>query len=332
MAGISLLTRCQIGKETTSGTAVASTSILRFENGFLDDQREVVHVPENVGYLSKVNRTNTPKLLGNLNMSGTATFEQICYVLESSIKTVSAESDGIGSGKIRTYPAETTAANTIATYTLEGGDNQQAYEMEYAFAKSWTLSGAGGNSLQLSADWYGRQVQKTTFTAGLSLPSVDEINFGEGKLFIDSVSGTMGTTQINNTWLDFSLKYNSGFQEQFTGTGQKYFSHIEHTGPEITLDLTLEHDTNSVSLFDAFQEETPYQVRMLFEGPALTTAGTTYSKKTLRIDLVGKVEKWGTPKNDNGVNTIPVTLRCAYDGTCAKFFEMVVVNQLATLP
>lgn len=332
MAGISLLTRCQIGKETTAGTAVAATSILRFENGFLDDQREVVHVSENVGYLSKVNRTNTPKLLGNLSMSGAATFEQICYVLESSIKTVSASADGSGSGKVRTYPAETTAANTIVTYTLEGGDNQQAYEMEHAFAKSWTLSGAGGNSLQLSADWFGRQIQKATFTGSLSLPSVDEINFGEGKLFIDGVSGTMGATQVSNTWLDFSLKYNSGLQEQFTGTGQKYFSHIEHTGPEITLDLTLEHDANAVSLFDAFQAETPYQVRLLFEGPALTTAGTTYSKKTLRIDLVGKVEKWGTPKDANGVNTVPVTLRCAYDGTCAKFFEMVVVNQLASLP
>lgn len=332
MAGITLLSRCQIGKETTAGTAVAATSILRFENGYLDDQREVVHVSENVGYLSKVNRTNTPKLLGSFNMNGVATFEQICYVLESSIKTVSPANDGSGSGKIRTYTGETTAANTTATYTLEGGDNQQAYEMEHAFAKSWTLSGAGANSLQLSGDWYGRQIQKATFTSSLSLPSVDEINFGEGKLYIDGVSGTMGATQVTNTWLDFSLKYTSGLQERFTGNGNKYFGTVEHVGPEITLDLTLEHDTNAVSLFDAFQSETPYQIRMLFEGPALTTAGTTYSKKTLRIDLVGKVEKWGTPKDDNGVSTIPVTFRAAYDGTCAKFFEMVVVNQLASLP
>jgi len=332
MSGITLLSRCQIGKETTSGTAVAATSILRFENAYLDDQRELVHVPENVGYLSKVNRTNTPKYLGGFSMNGTATFEQICYVMEASIKAVSPTSDGTGSGKIRTYDGETTAANTIATYTLEGGDNQQAYEMEYAFVKSWTLSGAGGNSLQLSADWTGRQVQKTTYTPSLSLPSVDEINFGEGKLFIDEVTGTMGTTQVNNTWLDFSLKYTSGLQERFTGDGNKYFRTVEHVGPEVTLDLTLEHDTNSVTLFDAFQSEKAYQVRLLFEGPTLTTSGTTYSKKTLRIDLVGKVEKWGAPKDDNGISTIPITFRATYDGTCAKFFQVVNVNELGALP
>lgn len=331
MAGITLLTRCQIGKETTAGTAVASTNIMRFESGFLDDQREVQHVPENIGYLSKVNRTNTPKFLGYYSMKGIATFEQFPYFLESSIKTATPVQDGSGSGYIYTYTGETTAANTIATYTLEGGDNQQAYEMEYAFAKTWTLSGAGGAGLDLSGDWYGRQVQKTTFTGSLSLPSVDEINFGEGKLYIDTVGGTMGTTQVTNTWLDFSLKYDSGVKEQFTGSGEKYFSHVEHAGPEITLDITLEHDTNSVSLFDALQAETPYQIRMLFEGPALTTAGTSYTYKTLKIDLVGKVEKWGTPTSKDGVNAIPITFRAAYDGTCAKFFEMVVVNELSSL-
>lgn len=331
MAGITLLTRLQRGKETTSGTAVAATNIMRFESGFLEDQRTVEHVPENVGYLSKVNRTNTPKLLGYYSMKGIATFEQLPYLLESSVKAVTPAQDGTGSGYIYTYTGETTAANTITTCTLEGGDNQQAFKMEYSFAKTWTLSGAGGAGLDLSCDWYGRQVQKTTFTSPLSLPSVDEINFGEGKLYIDTVSGTMGATQITNTWLDFSLKYDSGIKEQFTGSGERYFSHLEHVGPEITLDITLEHDTNSVSLFDAFQAETPYQIRMLFEGPALTTAGTLYAYKTLKIDLVGKVEKWGSPTSKDGVNTVPITFRAAYDGTCAKFFEMVVVNQLSSL-
>lgn len=331
MSGVKLLTKCQIGKETTAGTAVASTNILRFESGFLDDQREVVHVNENVGYLSKVNRTNTPKILAGITLNGEATVEQIPYVLEASIKTATPSQDGSGSGYIYTYTGETTAANTTTKYTLEAGDNQQAYEMEYGFVKSWTLSGAGANSLQLSSDWVGRQVTKTDFTGSISLPAVDELNFSEGKLYIDSVSGTMGTTQISNSWLDFSLKFDSGIRERFTGTGEKYFSHLEHVGPEITLDLTLEHDTNAVSLFDAFQAETPYQIRMLFEGPALGTAGTTYTYKTLRIDLVAKIEKWGTPTDSDGVNAIPVTFRCAYDGTSAKFFEIVAVNELASL-
>jgi hypothetical protein len=304
---------------------------MRFENGYLEDQREVQHVPENVGYISKTNRTNTPKLLAYCTMSGVATFEQFPYIAEASIKLETPAQDGSGSGYIYEYGAPTTSVNTTQTYTLEGGDNQQAYEMEYSFCKSWTLSGAGANSLQVSSEWFGRRVQKANFTGAISLPAVDEINFSEGKLYIDAVSGTMGTTQVIGTWLDFSLKYDSGLKEQFTGDGNKYFNHTESTGPEVTLDITVEHDSDAVSLFDDFQAETARQVRMLFQGPALTTAGTTYTYKTLQIDLVGKVEKWGTPQDKDGVSTIPITFRGAYDGTSAKFFDVTVVNELSSL-
>jgi hypothetical protein len=39
-----LLTKTQIGRETTAGIAVAADHVLRVPAAFLDDQREIEHV------------------------------------------------------------------------------------------------------------------------------------------------------------------------------------------------------------------------------------------------------------------------------------------------
>lgn len=330
--GVILLSKIQIGGETTAGSAVAADVIFRGETSFLDDQREVMMVDENIGYLSKVDRVITPKLLGYATIPFTMNFEQVGHVLCAGVeKVVTGVTDTGGSGKIYTYNMPTTTPNTIQTYTIEGGDNEQAYEMEYSFVDSFTISGAGGEALKMSANWYGRQVTKTTFTTPLSLQAVSDIPFSKGKLFIDAVNGTMGTTQVTNTWLSMNLDVKTGIRPVFTGDGNKYFSFIKNVGPEVTLDLTLEHNSNSVALFDAWQAETAKQIRMVFEGPALTTAGQTYTYKSFIIDFVGKVMKVNTPTNQDGDSVVTVSLTGAYNATCAKFLDFIVVNQDAAL-
>jgi len=45
----------------------------------------------------------------------------------------------------------------IKTYTIEGGDNQQAEEMEYSFVNTFTLEG-NRRGWMISSEWFGRQV------------------------------------------------------------------------------------------------------------------------------------------------------------------------------
>ena len=163
------------------------------------------------------------------------------------------------------------------------------------------------------------------------MQDVEEINFSNGKLYIDAVSGTAGTTQVSNTLLGFSLDIKTGVVPVFTGDGEKYFSFTKNIGPEVSLDLTLEHDSNGVSVFDDFQAETPKQYRLKFEGSNLTTSGTTYSKKTLIIDIVGKVVNVSAPEDRDGDTVITATIQGAYNSTAAKFAEIIVVNENATL-
>jgi len=124
MAGVKALRKIQLGDESPAGTAVAASTIWR-GLGAIEDQREVVFAEEDVGVLPGVDRTYTPKLLAALAMEETeATFEQLPYILEAGVKSVSGVKDGDGSGYAYTFAFPTTAANTPLTYTIEMGDNQ----------------------------------------------------------------------------------------------------------------------------------------------------------------------------------------------------------------
>lgn len=334
MAGTKALKRIQLGREAAAGTAVAASTRWR-GLGSIQDNREVTFVDEEVGILSGTDRSYTGKLEGAMSFEETeATFEQIPYLFECGVKLVqTGAADGSGAGKIYTYTMPTTSLNTIRTLTIEGGDNQAAEEMEYSFVDAFTISGAGGEALKMSAEWIGRQVSTSTFTSAstATLPEVEEILFGKGYLYIDSVSGTIGTTTAGSTLLDMSLEVDTGIMAKYSADGGLYFTFHQFTEPEIMLNLTYEHNSTAVTEKAAWRAETPRQLRLLFEGSAFT-AGTSYSKKTLIIDLAGKYETFDALDDKDGNSVVACSFRAKYNSTCAKFAEFVVVNTLANLP
>ena len=327
--GIKALRKIQIGKETTAGTAVASTLKWR-GTGTIEDQREVIFPDEDIGYLSGVARNYCPKLLAAFAFDAVpATFEQLPIVLSAGVKNVvSGTTDTGGSGKVYTYTFPTTAANSITSWTIEGGDDTQAEEMEYSFVESFEISGNGGEALQVSSNWVGRQVSKTTFTAGVTTPAtVEEVLFGKGKLYIDAT--IIGTTEKAATLLGMGLSVNTGWITKFAADGNLYFSFAQSTKPEVLLNVTFEHNATAVAEKDAWIAKTARLLRLQFAGNALTTAGT-FSTKILRIDLAGKWEKFDKIGEMNGNDIVTGTFRAGYDVTAAKFAEIKVVNETAS--
>lgn len=332
MSGIKRLRKIQLGKETTAGTAVAATTIWRGQ-GTIEDQREVVMPVEDVGLLSNTDRSYVPKLLAAITLESTpATFEQLPHLLAMGIKNVvTGAADGGGAGKIYAYPFETTAPNTIKSYTIEGGDNQQAEEMEYAFAESISLEGKGGEAWMMSAGVLGRQVQTSSFSGSATLPTVEEILFGKTKLYIDGAGGTAGTTLISNTMLGAKIDIKTGLTPKFTADGALYFSFEGHDGPEVQASLTFEHNGSAVTEIGNWRSQTARQIRLLAEGTSFT-AGTSYSKKTMLIDLVGKWTKFEKIGEQDGNDIVTGTFVARYNATAAKFGQIIVVNTLTSLP
>ena len=334
MPGIKALRKIQLGVETTPGTAVAATTIWRGPASGIEDLRETVFAQEDVGVIGGVDRTYVPKLGAQLSFGDTeATFEQLPYILLAGVDgSVSGVQDGAGSDYVWTFNFGTTSQKTPKTYTIEAGDDQAVEEMEYSFVTEFSLSGAADEALKVGATWLGRQVSTSTFTGSLSVPSVEEILFNKGKLYIDDSGGTIGSTQKSNTLISASLSITTGFQPVVAADGELYFSTVKQIAPEATLELTFEHDGTATAEKSAWRSQTTRLVRLIFEGSAVGTPGTTYSNLTLIVDLAGRWEKFAALADSDGNDVVTGTLRARYSSTDSLFGQVVVVNELSSLP
>lgn len=177
----------------------------------------------------------------------------------------------------------------------------------------------------------GASITVEQYFTSIAVPTVEEILFNKGKLYIDAVSGTIGTTQKSDTFLSFDLDFNSGWKGQPTGSGRLDFSFAKYTKANWTLQVTFEHDGSAVAEKIAWRAKTPRLIRIKVEGSALTTAGSVYTYKTLIIDVPGIWTDFTALENDDGNDTVTGTLKGGYDVTAALGGQIIVVNQLASL-
>jgi len=332
MAGSRALRKLILGAETTAGTPTAGTTIWR-GMGTIHDIQEVNFPEEDVGILGGTTRSYIARYWTELSMPEVeATFEQLPYILEAGIEAESATVDGGGSGYIYEYDAPTTSQNTTRTYTIEGGDDEQAEEFDYAFVKSFTLSGSGMGALMMGAEWVGRQTSNTTFSATATIPDVEEIIVNNASLYIDATGGTIGSTEVSDTLFGFTLNWTTGLSEYWAVDGSKDFSLVKFTPDEITLEATFEHNSSAVAEKAFYRSGATRLVRLLCEGTAFTTAGTSYSNKSLIIDLAGVWEDWSALDDNDGNDVVNATLRCRYSTADTLKAKITVVNALSALP
>ena len=336
MTGIKALRKIQLGQETTAGTAVAATGMWR-GSGNMEDNRETVFVEEDVGYLSGLDRTHIPKVEGYVTFEESpVTFEQLGYILSASASgIVQGTQDGTGSGYTYTYNFPTTAIPTLQTYTIEFGDNLQVEEMAYAHVPSFSMTGAGGTAVRCSADWVGRQVANSSFSS-VTAPTVDSVLFGKGKMYMNAASQSFGASQLTNHLLGFDLSVNTGIVPIYAADGNLYFSFTKVTPSEITCDFTMQFDADAVAHKAIWRSDNELgsstrNIRLDFTGPALTTSGTSYANKLLRIDLTGKWESISGLEDADGTDTVTGSFRARYNTSASNYCKILIVNELSSL-
>jgi len=333
MAGIRALRKIQLGLEATNtpGAAVVADTIWR-GTGTLEDQRETVFPEEDVGFVGGVDRSYVPRLAAALDMDEVeATYEQLPILLTCCFSEDADPTSTDGSGQVYSFAMSTSTTNTINTATIEMGDNQRADEMEYAYVESMRLSGVAGEAVKMSANWRGRQANDCEFTTSISLTPVSEILFGEGKLYIDAVATAPGTTVVSASLVGMDLDINSGLTPIYTDGDQLYFDHLRRDRPEITADLTFEHNASAEAQITAWRAGTPKVVRIEWRGPTLNTAGSTYTAKTVIVDLAGKWESFSKLDEQDGNDVVTGTFRARWNSTAALFAEVTVVNEISGL-
>ncbi len=335
MAGIKAFQRINIGTESTAGTAVAASTAWRGVGAMPEDARTLEFVPELNAIGVPTDRTYTPKIESAWSMADTpATFEQIGYILSAGLEDYTGVQDGAGTDYIYIYDVGTTSVNTIQTYTIEAGDDQQAEEMNYCFCSDFTLTGNAGEAIMMSSNWFGRELAPTTFTA-VTIPVVEEILAGKGTVYIDPV-GAIGSTAVSDTLLGFDLSVTTGHLPKYFIDGDRIdynYVYFDIDSFDVTLTLTYEHNATGVAEKAAWRAETPRELRMLFDGSTVGTPGTTYSDKTLIIDVYGKYESFSALEDQSGNDIYTAVLKGKYNLTSATSpLSITVVNELSALP
>jgi len=329
--GVKALRKIQLGYETTAGSEVNATTIWRGE-GVLTDERSIVFPAEDVGSYLPRDRSYIPQLGGTLTIDDTpATFEQLPILFSTCIENVNTGTID-SSGYVYQYDVIDTVAGTQQTLTLEMGDESRVDLLLYGYVEELTLSGAKGEAVMVGATIRGQQVTDTEFTGSLSIPTVEEILFQKGQLYIDAT--TVGTTTVTNTWHAFDLTFPSGWKALHTGDGNLYFGSTifrGHRENEITGSITLEHNATSETEITAARNETVRLMRMRFYGSALTSIGS-YTYKTLLIDLACRYTAVPALEDDEGDDIVTLPFKVVYDDTAPVMgMQFIVVNNLQTL-
>lgn len=328
--GTSPYNKVQLGKESTPGTAVAATTIWRGPFASPEDTRIRQIKEEDVGLLVPAELAYDTRLGAAIAMpESELTFEQVLHIFEAGIKTATP---GAAAGYLRTYDFPTSTSRTIKTYTIEAGNalvaTDQA-EFPYAFVSEFELTGKVDEAWMMSATWEAQRWVSSTFTAALSVPSVEPAIFGKTRFYVNDSGGTIGTTQVSGKLLEASIKCMTGIQYVPAGDGNMYPTAHKFVKPEITFTLTyeLEEDTG-VSFVAA--ERTKWSSRsgrlIRLDVPG---SGAT---KNLTIDMFAIYDKFGAYENSDGNVSVKVEGHCGYSATDSLFFTAAVTSGLATIP
>lgn len=334
MAGSKSLRQIQLGAEATPGTSPGAATVLWRGSGSLQDDLMINELEEDVGQLMGTDQTYITKLGGVLTMDPVAaSFQQLPYVLEAGIKKVgTGTADGVGSDYIYDYPFSQATQNTLQSYELKAGDDQQAENMLYGLVTNFTLEGKFDGAVMVGAEWVGRTVATDTFDS-LSLVAIEPIVAAKGALFIDADSGTFGTTAVTGTLLDWKVSARTGVTPIFTAdNGQLYFQTHKIVEPEVLLDVTFEHDGSATTEKSNWRNQVKRLIQIKVEGSAFTTGGTTYSNYTLIINLPGFWQTFAAMTDQDGNNTVKATFKSKYNATAAQGPQIIVVNETAALP
>ena len=289
---------------------------------------DLVFPTEDIGMLVPVGRSYIARYEAGLTLNDTeATFEQLPHLFEMGIESVTPTPTGTSDYTytyIMPYASTDLVSSTdLATYTVEGGDNAAAEEFGYGFARSISLTGSAGQALMMSAEIVGRQVEAGTFTPGIAIADVEEILFGMGKLYISDVKAFPATDLISNQLLGMSLSINTGWLPVYTADGALYFSFIKQTTPEVTLQITFEHDTTAIAEKAKWRAQTPRIINLTFTG----TDG-----KKLAIDIAGKWASFDVLGEQDGNDIVSGTFIGSYNSTVGGMFKVAITNLLNALP
>jgi hypothetical protein len=318
----SIFSGSQIGAESTPGTGVAASKLLRymaFEPGIdLEFNR---FRPQGQLVASAI----TPgRDFTTWNIQGQGSYSEMIYLFNSALVTVSPSTVDTTARRWTFTPAGR-SEDTIKTYTVESGSSTRAQKSTYVFVNSFELTFNRTEGVTVSGSAMGQQIQDNIVLTSSPTQAGDKpILPTHLDVYVDSTSAGLGTTKMTR---DFNavLRVNDRFGTVWpiNSANPSFASHV-NTEPTVQMELTMAADTQGMGfLTNARAGDTRY-IRL----SALSTenAGAATAKYDLLIDMAGKISNIAAFDDQDGVKVLTYTFDAVYDSAWGSGQYLTIQN------
>lgn len=315
----------QIGKQTSFTTGVAASvrlaAVIDAELNIVDE----VLQPEVLGLLSPMAAPAQVSLHAEGSVTQQASYQDLAYLGTGVFGAVSA-SNAANTTYVWKFAAALTTAASPQLWTVEYGAPNAEYQATGSMFQSLEITGEAGGLWESTVELIGRDVDAEAMTTGLTLRDVDVIRMSDTKLYVDSWTGTMGTTEVPATLISFALNAGpSSHLKQFAGSIHPTSYGVGRWEGDLT--LTLEFNAASKAYVDGLLSGL---VQRQIQIKATTGSGTTAREAT--IQFAGTLVDGATLFGDRDGNMIvELTFRGTAHTAFGSFLKLRVKNNVQTI-
>lgn len=334
--GSEFFNKIQYGVENPAahGTPVACTDMFIGQMPPVKTDRKPVYPVEHFGLRAESYRSVIHQYLYTNTLTTEHGAFQHLPLLGSALKgaVTAAEQTGGQGDYLWAQTPSLTASNAPDSFTLRFGDDAQAWVSEYCMFERIRISGQiaqgiDASPVNLEADFFGRQLATTTFTAGLTPPVLEPLNAKFARLYLDNLWSDVGETELANLLRNFDIEIITGLHPNFAGSAAKTFNAHAEGIISVLGTFTIEGGSTANGLLTAQQAGTFKAARLEINGSQI---GSGVSHK-FSFDFGGTFEDV-TPiaSADRGDNLATFVLHGFYDLTGTKLLQWNVITNSNT--
>lgn len=318
----------QLGKESVAGTSVAANKLMQsLGMGRMQGTGDgTMFRPQG----SKLNTIAVPTGMRMVTFpfDGVMTYNEIEYILNSALNSVSPGADGTN-GKSWTHTLTKGAADTKQTYTYENGNGTHAQKATFCQVTDLNLEMSKSMN-KISGTFTGQQIQDgititaspTEITPVIVTPQTFDVYLA------DTQAALPGTAYTRPFKVTLSIGNIATPLFRMASADSSYIAMME-TAPTITLKLTTDSDTAGQALRTQLTAGSTKFIQVKSTGPVI--AGAIPSANSFKLTFAGSVIKEPSPTEDMGAALLEWTFDNCYDSTWTKSLEIVTINTLAAL-
>lgn len=319
----------QVGVESTAGTAVAPTVQFGGLNIDIDTELEYDEFKPSGQLPQSIVAPRQEWASGSL--SGYPTYTEIAYAISNLLGAASITTPS-GATDARRWLWEPSPSTPWApkTWTLRRGvSGGSAEEAAYLLLSGLGLSFSRTAAPEISGDLFAQRLDyaATLATTGITSPTLVPILATEGDVYLDSASGSLGTTKLTR---DFELSWSvSDLFDMIWPINSSNASFAAHSvqAPTIEAMLRLGNDAAGRALVANMRAGSTVFVRFRATGPEIES-GQNYR---LTIDTALKCVDAPSRGDENGLSTLEWTFRNVYDADWGKWVSIELITDLAAL-